>query len=180
MTRSGTTSILPHISPPPPLILQSNHLSPNGSEIPITLGYSGNPPRMDHSNTTQTCEGICIWHAQVHTWWYVHALCGFVFACVCTKWVGSEQGGPRKWKTGIVEGQATHLFWASTARSNTTRGGKQRRTCLDMWCPLRSGFTQVSASWSVLCNNIVTWIHCIETSLNRANCCYSATERTYR
>ena len=95
MTRSGTTSILRHITPPP-LFLQSNYLSPKRSEIPINLGYSGKYPRMDHSDTTQACDGICIWHAQVHTWWYVHVLCGFVFACVCTKWVFFWTGGSQK------------------------------------------------------------------------------------
>lgn len=45
-----------------------------------------------------------------------------------------------------------------------------------MWCPLRNGFTQLSASCRMLCNNIVTWHHCIETRLNTVNCCYSTTE----
>lgn len=46
-----------------------------------------------------------------------------------------------------------------------------------MGCPPRNGFIQVSACSCVLCNNIVTCIHCTETRLNTAYCYSTTTEQ---
>lgn len=83
--------------------------------------------------------------------------------CLSLFWTGGVLvKGKLAWRKALCS-QTTHLFWASTAHR-----GKQRRTCLKCWCPLRNGFTQVSASLRVLCNNIITWTHCIETRSNKA------------
>ncbi len=119
VTMSGTASILPHLCPP---LLSFSNLSISIQRVQsfllrdgIDLENSGKDLRKGHCSATWMCESVCVTGAYMYkpACLHVHAcMCVCVPICACTLWicacmcmctegVYSEQGGPRKWKTGI-------------------------------------------------------------------------------